>query len=100
MNVKIQIIANSLRWQGTRNIKTKISIKFVEIDKALLRVSHENNRAGNYNFLANSPFSGLVQNCRAILAQILEFIKWILLSVFPNFNLIWAIKKAIYIKYQ
>jgi hypothetical protein len=49
---KIQMIENSLRCQWTRNIKTTISIKFVEIDKALLRVSHENNRAGNYNFFA------------------------------------------------
>ena len=49
---KIQIIENSLGCQLTRNIKTNISIKLVEIDKALLRVSHENNRAGNYNFLA------------------------------------------------
>jgi hypothetical protein len=49
---KIQMIENSLRCQWTRNIKTNISIKFVEIDKALLRVSHENNRAGNYNFFA------------------------------------------------
>jgi len=53
MNVKILVIANSLRWQGKRNIKTNISIKFVEIDKALLRVSHENNSVGNYSFLAN-----------------------------------------------
>jgi hypothetical protein len=50
MNVEIQVIGKRVVVARTRNNGRRIISNFVKIDKALLRVSHENWRGGSFSF--------------------------------------------------